>query len=213
MLALDDSDFLRRILDSRAEDIWTTFSARIESYYSSSRTADLQPVIRRPLGFGESESVFEPLPILPNVPIRFPMGGGGTYAITWPLEVGDFVDVHVTTYSQAQWRRTGTMGLSGDTRPHNLSSCYATPGACPNSQALEQAEQMALVIEAPEIKLGKSATEFVALASKVLTELNKIKSAMTDAVIVPNDGGASLKSTFLAALNFTLPGSAKVKSE
>src|SRR5678816_1359817 len=42
--------------------------------------------------------------------------------------------------------------------------------------------------------------EFVALADKVTTALQTLKDAITNAVVVPNDGGASLKSTILAAL-------------
>jgi hypothetical protein len=56
--------------------------------------------------------------------------------------------------------------------------------------------------------------DFVALAAKVATELNVLKSAITSAVIVPLDGGASLKSSILTALT-TWPGSvaaSKVKA-
>jgi phage gp45-like len=52
---------------------------------------------------------------------------------------------------------------------------------------------------------GKSAADFVALAAKVTTELTAIKTALSGAAIVPLDGGASLKSTMLAALA-TFPG-------
>lgn len=42
--------------------------------------------------------------------------------------------------------------------------------------------------------------DFVALAAKVATQLSTLKSALTSAIVVPLDGGASFKATLLAAL-------------
>lgn len=51
------------------------------------------------------------------------------------------------------------------------------------------------------VHLGaSSATAFVALSTLVSAELTALKTAIAAAVVVPNDGGASLKSTLLAAL-------------
>lgn len=211
---VETGEFFRRILDARMLDVWTGFVARVESYDPVTRTADLAPVIRRPLPTEDGSTEYEDLVVISNVPIRFPMGGGGTYAITWRLQAGDFVDVHVLTLAHTEWRRTGEISNPGDLRTHSLGNCYATPGACPNSQALAQAQEMALVIEAPEIRLGSGATELVALASKVMTGLNKVKAAMTAAVIVAGDGGASLKSTFLSSLgSFADVAAEKVKAK
>lgn len=67
-------------------------------------------------------------------------------------------------------------------------------------------------IDATTLQLGPTATavqlgggaQFVALANLVATELAKIVTSVGDAVIVPNDGGASFKTTLLAA--FTTHG-------
>lgn len=57
-----------------------------------------------------------------------------------------------------------------------------------------------------QLQLGVGATDGVALDSKVQAQLSALKSAISSAVVVPNDGGASLKSTIIAALS-SWPGS------
>lgn len=50
------------------------------------------------------------------------------------------------------------------------------------------------------IYLGGTATQFVALANLVTSALNALKSAISGAATVPNDGGAAFKTNILAAL-------------
>lgn len=71
-----------------------------------------------------------------------------------------------------------------------------------------------VVVVAPLVELAGN-TDAVALASKVLTELNALKAAITAAVVVPLDGGASFKATLLAGLAaWPAPvASTKVKAE
>ncbi len=56
------------------------------------------------------------------------------------------------------------------------------------------------------IYLGGTASQFVALANLVITQLNTLKSAISGAAVVPNDGGAALKANIMAALS-AWPGS------
>lgn len=58
-----------------------------------------------------------------------------------------------------------------------------------------------LVLDGDEILLGRDATELVALADLVETELAKIKSAINGAAVVAGDGGAAFKANIIAALS------------
>lgn len=58
-----------------------------------------------------------------------------------------------------------------------------------------------VIVAAQTIKLGAAATQFVALANLVAAQLTALKNAINVAVTVPNDGGASFKSTLLTALS------------
>lgn len=176
--AVTTDELIRRALDSRAGDVWTSFPARVKSYDAADQTAELEPMIKRPVPLDDGTWTSEALPILPTVKVQFPRGGGGTVAITWPLEAGDCVLVHVAIYSFAAWLRTGEPGDPGDLRIHHLSNAFAVPGVAPNDQTLDQATDAALVIEAGTIKLGKNAAQFVAMANLVTANLNALVTTL-----------------------------------
>ena len=70
-------------------------------------------------------------------------------------------------------------------------------------------------VHAETIKLGGSATQLVALSSLVMENLTSLKSAITDAAVVGNDGGAAFQANILAALE-DWPGevaASKVRAE
>lgn len=71
-----------------------------------------------------------------------------------------------------------------------------------------------VVLSAPTVELAGSA-DAVALASKVATDLNTLKSAISAAPVVPTDGGASFKAALMASLAAwpSSLGSTKVKAE
>jgi len=71
------------------------------------------------------------------------------------------------------------------------------------------------IIDADEIKLGKDAANEVALHNLVESELASLKSAISGAAVVANDGGAALQTNIIGALS-SWPGStaaSKVKAE
>lgn len=206
-------EVIRRALESRLGDVFTALPGRIQTYDAATQTADVALVVRRPMPTGdESETAYEELPILPNVPILFPRNSAGTYAITWPLGAGDFVWIMFSTWSFATWRRTGETSDPGDIRPHHPGSAVAYPALAPNAQPLDQAQTAALVLEGPIIRIGKAATQAIAMANKVATELQKIKDMFTSWTPVPNDGGAALK-TLSSSLTFASVAATKGKVE
>jgi hypothetical protein len=69
-----------------------------------------------------------------------------------------------------------------------------------------------MVLEAPMIKLGAGATDFVALASIVMANLNALKDAIGNTVAVPNDGGAAI-ITAVAGVSFTDVKASQVKAK
>lgn len=211
-LRVEPGELLRRALDSRVQDVWTSFPARIVTYYADTQTADLEPQIRRPIPTSEGDIDGEDLPVLPNIPIQFPRGGGDTHAITWKLQTDDYVWVHVCTNSIGNWRRTGEVSDAGDVRTHSLGNCFAVPGAAPNSKTLPQANDSdgAMVLEAPMIKLGADATDWASLASVVNANFDAIKNMFTAWTVVASDGGAALK-TASASLSFTDVKASKTK--
>ena len=107
-----------------------------------------------------------------------------------------------------------------------MSDAVAFMGFSPFSKAIPNANKTSLAIgsdtdvraffKTNEIALGaENPAEFVALATKVLNELQTIVSAIVGGVPVAMDGGAALQTTIVAALNNPVPSIAatKVKAE
>lgn len=174
------SEIIRRAIESRLVEVHTALIGRVVSYDSANQCADIELVSRRPLVDGSGNVTHETLPILPDVPIAFPRGGG--FAITWPLNPGDAVQVVFNTYSAAEWVETGEPSNPGDTRAHGLGSAVAYPCVATAAQTLAGAAEPALVLEGQDVRLGAhDAAEAIALASKVAANLNALKSAIAGA--------------------------------
>lgn len=174
----DMSEVIRRAQESRVGDIYTALPGIVQTYDSTNQVVDVQPAIRRWLPTIDEDIVHEDLPVLPNVPVVFP--GAGAIAITWPIAAGDEGLIVIATYAFSQWRQSGNMSDPGDTRLHSLGNAVFIPGLRSNKNKIDasQASANALVLEASEVRLGKSATSYVALADKVSTELGKIAAAI-----------------------------------
>jgi hypothetical protein len=202
------AEIIRRALESRISDVWTCLPGRVESYDSATQTADVLPTVRRPVPQADEEEppIHEDLPVLPNVPVLFPRGGG--YAITWPLQPGDHVLLVIATLSPQAWRTSGQPSDPGDLRLHHLGSAMAIPCLAPATTPLAQASQPALIVEGTEIRLGLGAVEYVALAAKVLTELQKIQITLSTAL-----DGSSLPVTYGTPYVPAAVAAAKVKAE
>lgn len=190
-------ELLTRAQESRTGDIFTGMPCMVKEYFpGKDPTADLIPLVRRMVPTDDESFKAEDLPVIPNVPILFPRGGGGTYAITWPLQAGDTVWILVSMLAFDQWRNSGEVSDPGDQRLHSLGNCYAIPGPAPKSADLSQSTIAALVIEGPHIKLGKNATDFAALASKVEENLDAIKAAMDGATSLPGGGAVTFAPAY-----------------
>ncbi len=147
----------------------------------------MEIVVRPPAPFQDGEAVaFETLPVIPNVPVVWPRGGG--FFVTFPIAAGDHVLLIFSERSFAEWRATGAIGDAADTRAHSLSYPFAIPGVAPDASPIadkvagrmvlgKDGNEAQISIAAGEVKIGKTATDFVALASKVDGELNNVDLA------------------------------------
>jgi hypothetical protein len=197
------AEIIRKALEARLADVWTALPGRVETYDAVTRTADISPVVRRPITTTEDDTIHEDLPVIPNVPILFPCGGGAS--ITWPLLKGDHVQLLIQTLSPAQWRESGETSDPGDLRLHSLGNAYAIPGMSRDSVALPGSDFPAMVLEHAEIRLGVGATDFVALASLVTENIQRIVDAISGAATAPGDGGATFKTNMLLVINGVSP--------
>lgn len=121
-------ELIRRALDSRLSEVHVSMPGRVVKYDASRETVDVQPQLRRAIEDDGENLEFEDLPVLFDVPIAWPSGGGGKHFITWPLESGDPVLLVFCERDIGAWRASGELTSPGDQRAHTLAGAVAYPG-------------------------------------------------------------------------------------
>lgn len=100
----------------------TAFPGIVESFDPGTRTVTVRPAIDAQLVDGSSAE----LPLLVDVPVSFPTGGG--FVIEWPLVHGDEGQVTISDRCIDGWFVSGRNGPPLDLRMHDLSDAMFTPG-------------------------------------------------------------------------------------
>lgn len=171
-------------------DVWTSLPGSIESYDNLEQKADIKPLITRLTDTQDGEEIEEEIPVLPNVPVIFPRGGG--YFLTFPLAVGDHVLLIFNARSIDKFV-TGDGEVTGpdDYLQHDLSSAVAYAGFYPFQKSLTpvdaDGEDMVMGkeggptvhISGQKIELGeKDSTERASIDSKVQTEIKALRDTV-----------------------------------
>lgn len=138
------AEVIRRAWDARMLDVHTSMPGMVVSYDAATQTADVQPMLRRPMRDQDGERVVEELPVVPGVPVLFPRTASAFVSL--PIAAGDFVLLAFCEGSIDAWRGTGDVADPGDERRHNLSHAVAIPGVYPAAQALGDAHSTNVVI-------------------------------------------------------------------
>lgn len=178
------AELISEAIRFKIEEVRVAIPARVEKYRPDEQTIDASVLIKNVLVDSEGNMLEEELPVIPNVPVCFPRGGG--YFLSFPLKKGDFVFLVCADACIDSWRDKGTLSDPGFLRHHDLSDAVAFPGVYPDPKALKEASDTELSIGADgglQMRVGGSLIElgttggsldFVALAQKVLTELQSI---------------------------------------
>lgn len=211
------AELISEAFDIRLGDLHTALPGRIESYDAAKQEADVKPLIKRLISAADGDEILEEIPVIPNVPIAFPRAGG--YFVTFPLAKGDHVLLIFAERSIDNYQAgVGIDSDPDDFRMHSLTDAVAIPGWYPEGKSLPTTHATNLVIgrengpeihiKGTEIHIGEeNATDFLALGPDTETRLLDVYNAIKNAVIVAQDGGASLKATIIAALDLAgLPG-------
>ena len=206
-----DAEVIRDAINARLLDVWTATIGRVESYDPKTQTANILPVVRRPLQSADGHIGHEDLPVLPNVPVLQPRAGG--FFVHLPLQAGDTVLVVFTADSFQMWRNSGSVTNPGDLRRHSLSNAIAIPGVFPNLEALLDPPNVGMASDEAVLGGGvyrvgdATAAQFVALSNKVDAALELIKTH-----VHPSAMGPTGTSTELASM-VTATGATKLKAE
>lgn len=179
------AQLLKQAIENRLLDMHTALIARVESYDAAKQQVNVSPVLKRAIKSVTHEVILEQLPVLSDVPVLFPRAGG--FFISFPIQPGDFVQIVFNEVSIEEWISTAATSVESIER-FSLQGAVAIPGVFPDSNPLSGAHEKNFVagkdngvqlhIDSEKICLGSAdASEALAIASKVMEEFEKIRSA------------------------------------
>lgn len=108
-------------------EIHVSMPAKVVSFDEDKQTAVVQPLVRdKILNRSTGDVGFVKLPIIQDVPVCFPSGGG--FTLTMPVGAGDEVLLVFTDTSFDSWWARGDVQNWVDLRRHDLSDAVAVLG-------------------------------------------------------------------------------------
>ncbi|WP_250538820.1 MULTISPECIES: Gp138 family membrane-puncturing spike protein [unclassified Caballeronia] len=126
-------DALRAALGGNQAGLWTALPAIIQSFDASALTCTAQPAIQAQVRAQDGSTSWVTLPLLVDVPVCFPRGGGCT--LTFPVASGDEALIVFASRCIDAWWQSGGVQVQAELRMHDLSDGFAILG--PFSQAMK----------------------------------------------------------------------------
>lgn len=138
---------LSQNIDKAVKDLRVAMPVKVVSFNASKQTVSVQPMIKITLNEGGSMA----LPVLVDVPVKFPRGGG--FAVTFPIVAGDEGLAIISDRCIDGWYQSGSLSDPLDLRLHDLSDASFLPGVSSLPNVITAFDAGALVMR----KLDNSA--------------------------------------------------------
>lgn len=122
----DPEETMRMAMDSHTSNLWTSLPAIVTKYNPVANTVECQPSIKGVIQDKSGNYKAVTLPVLPDVPVVFPRGGGAT--LTFPIKEGDECLVVFACRNIDSWWQSGGVQIPADSRSHDLSDGFALMG-------------------------------------------------------------------------------------
>ena len=124
-------------IEARLKELHTSLPGIVESFDPETQTASIQPAIKRIFKTNDGDKEIltpENLPILINVPVQFPRGGG--FSITFPVKKGDECLLVFCERSIDSWYTSGKISEPLSRRFHSLSDATAFVGISSSTNSI-----------------------------------------------------------------------------
>lgn len=193
---VSDFEVMDAISERLKNDLTHSMQGIVTAYYPGSpATVDVQPAVNDVrFDTDTDERASTPMSVIPKVPIVYPCGGG--YVFTFPLAVGDKVQLVADDLDPTAHRLTGRQSDPIFTRRHAGAYWKAFPGDVTDTSAPAAGSTLKIGKGAATIEIdgstialgGESVTDNVALASLVKTEFAHFATWIKTGV-APSGGG------------------------
>lgn len=116
------NDLIQKVIDNVLTDTHSSIPGVVDSFDAVTQLAKVQPAIKHIQRDGTKIN----LPVLIQVPVIFP--GGGGFTLTFPVEAGDEVLLIISERALDVWQQSGGVQDPLDTRKHALTDAIAITG-------------------------------------------------------------------------------------
>lgn len=154
--------------------LFTAEPGLLQSYDPTQQRATVKPVVCRKLKNGDGTFTCEPQQPVPSCPVYFPSGGGGLYAMTFPVEAGDPGIMVYSGRDYDGWLATGEDNSEAQSnRRHSAADAFFLPGHRPFVDPLPEAAVAAdgWVLYGPKFYIGDSSASKAVLHEELLSDL------------------------------------------
>ena len=198
----DPIEAIRTAMEGNQAEIWTALPAIVQSYNPASLTISAQPAVRGQVQNEADQNSSVSLPLLADVPVVFPCGGG--FILTYPIKPGDECLVIFASRCIDAWWQSGGEGEQMDSRMHDLSDGFAIVG--PRSQAAKlsppaHAENTQLRSDDGENFVEISPAGELSLKAKTSVTLDAPEIFIKGALTTTSQQGGATVATFNGTLN------------
>ncbi len=183
----DPEESLRAMLDGLQAKMWTALPCVINSVDFGKQTASLQPAIKSIVRNPDGTTQAVDLPLLNDVPLHFPSGGGVT--MTFPIREGDEALVVFSSRPADAWHQSGGVQAQIDARMHDLSDGFALVGFKSSPNALSNVNT-----DATEIRTADGNTVISLKGDEVKLKATGSQSTVTPTSVVHEVTGGMLVS-------------------
>lgn len=131
---LDLEEYMRAATDDLQSRMWTSAPGIIKGYDAKKQTVQVQLSVKSSQRMPDGSVKLVEIPVLQDVPVQFP--GGGGYAMTFPVKVGDECLVNFSCRSpDSHQQNGGDKQTPVDAGMHTLSGGFAMLGFRSNPEA------------------------------------------------------------------------------
>jgi len=184
---------LNDAVDSALEGMYVSLRGKVVRYDATTQQADVQPIPKVRHVNESGTPVVESLPVVTSVPIIFP--GGGGFCLTFPIAVGDLVELQFCGLSIDKWLTTGSESAVDPEfyARHGLADAVAFPGLrnfrrprptpASNAAVLGAETGAQIHVTSSQVKLGgPSAAQSLVRGDAYRTAENTLLTALATAI-------------------------------